>query len=83
MSLIDIRRRLEWLQAASSPEAPTRVLTDAAIGDVAADMRAADALANWRTWIATGRASVSNGVLCPTLLEMTESEGVTSHITAH
>lgn len=46
-------------------------------------MEAADALADWRTWVAQGRASVRNGVLCITLPEMTEAQWTAEHVTAH
>ena len=58
-------------------------LTDRAIGDVAGDLEAADALANWRAWVARGKATVVNGVLCIARPEMTAQEWAAAHVTAH
>lgn len=83
MKLIDLERRLAHIEAARSITAPTRILTDRVIGDPAGDLEAADALANWRQWVAQGRATVRHGVLCVTRPEMTAREWAKAHITAH
>lgn len=53
---IDLKRRLAHVEAARFVSAPARILTDRSIGDLAGDLKAADALANWRQWVAQGRA---------------------------
>ena len=83
MSLIDFGRRLARLEAARYVGAPTTLLTNAPIGDAAGDLRAADAVANWQRWIAQGKATMSNGVLCFTGPEMTAEEWEAVHITAY
>lgn len=63
MKLIDLERRLAQIEAARSITAPTALLTDAPIGDPAGEFEVADALVNWRHWVAKGKATISNGVL--------------------
>lgn len=82
MKLIDLERRLAHVEAARSVTAPTRVLTDRAIGDPAGDLEAADALANWTQWVAQGRATVRSGVLCLSRSEMTAQDWSATHVTA-
>lgn len=83
MKLIDLERRLAHIEAARSVTAPTRILTDPAIGDPAGDLEAADALAKWRQWVAQGRATVRHSVLCLTQPEMTAEDGAAEHVIAH
>lgn len=83
MKLIDLERRLAHIEAARSVSAPTRILTDCALGDPAGDLEAADALANWRQWVAQGRATVRHGVLCLNRPTMTAGEWAAAHVTAH
>ncbi|MCJ2138022.1 hypothetical protein MKK69_28900, partial [Methylobacterium sp. J-026] len=66
MSVIDLERRLARIEAGRRGGAPTALLTDHPIGDVAGDLAAADALTNWQRWAAQGKATVNNGVLCLT-----------------
>ena len=83
MSLIDLERRLARLEAARYVGSPTALLTDSPIGDQAGDLRAADALANWRWWIAQGKATMSNGVLCLTGPELSAAEWAAAHVTVN
>ena len=82
MKLIDLERRLAHVEAARSVTAPTRILTDRALGDPAGDLEATDALANWRQWVAQGRATVRHGVLCIDRPLMTTGEWAVAHATA-
>lgn len=82
MSLIDLERRLARLEAARSTTAPTAILSDRPIGDQAGDLEATGALANWRQWVAQGRATVRNGVLCLSGPEMTVEEWAAVHVGA-
>ena len=54
--------------------APDGYPADDPIDDAAGDLRAADALANWQRWIAHGKATVTNGVLCLLGPELTADE---------
>lgn len=83
MSLIDLERRLARLEAARHVGTPTALITDTPIGDATGDLRAADALANWQRWIAQGKATMSNGVLCFTGPEITAEEWEAVHVTAY
>lgn len=83
MSLIDLRRRLERLEATRRVTAPTRILTDRPIGDEGSEAAAVYGLANWRALIAQGRASVMGDVLCLTSPEMTAEEWAAAHVTEH
>lgn len=83
MSLIDLERRLARLEAARYVGAPTALLTDAPIGDPAGDREAADAVANWRQWVAQGCATVQRGVLCLARVEMTTEEWAAVHVTGN
>ena len=83
MKLIELERRLAHVEAARSVYAPTRILTDRALGDPACDLEAADALANWRQWVAQGRATVRHGVLCLAQPEMTAAAWTAAHVTTH
>lgn len=83
MRLIDLERRLTALEATRGTAPPTAILTDRPIGDPAGDLEAADALANWRAWVARGRATVINGVLCAVRPPLTEAEWVAAFVTVH
>ncbi|MBE7204320.1 MAG: hypothetical protein INR70_41910 [Parafilimonas terrae] len=83
MSIIDLERRLARIEAGRRTGAPTTLLTDDPIGDPAGDLRAADALAHWQRWIAQGKATVSNGVLCLAGPELTADEWTARHVTEH
>ena len=83
MSLVDLERRLARLEAARYDGAPTALLSDDPIGDAAGDLRAADALANWQRWVARGKATVSNGVLCLLSPELTADEWAARFVTEH
>ena len=83
MSIIDLERRLARIEAGRRTGAPTALLSDHPIGDAAGDLRADDALANWQRWIAQGKASVSNGVLCLVGPEMTTEEWADRFVTEH
>ncbi|MCJ2133792.1 hypothetical protein MKK69_06870, partial [Methylobacterium sp. J-026] len=63
--------------------APTALLTDHPIGDVAGDLAAADALTNWQRWAAQGKATVNNGVLCLTGPELSPDEWAAQFVTEH
>jgi hypothetical protein len=81
VKLIELERRLAHVEAARSITAPTRILTDRAIGDPAGDLEAADVLANWRQSVAQGRATVRHGVLCLNQPEMTAVEWADRFVT--
>lgn len=83
MSVIDLERRLARIEASRGTGAPTAILTDRAIGDPAGDLEAADALVNWRQWVAQGRATVRHGVLCLNRPEMTAKEWAAAHVEAY
>lgn len=83
MSLVDLERRLARLEAAHYTGAPTAILSDDPVDDAAGDLRAADAIANWPRWIAQGKATISNGVLCLIGPELTAEEWAARHVTAH
>lgn len=83
MSIIDLERRLARIEAGRGTGAATSILSDRPIGDPAGDLEAADALANWRQWIAQGRTTIRNGVLCLHRPEMTAEEWAAAHVTAH
>lgn len=83
MKLIDLERRLAQIEATRSISAPTSILTDRTIGDPAGDFEAADAMMNWQRWVAQGRATVRNGVLCLSRPEMTVEEWGAAHVTAN
>jgi hypothetical protein len=83
MSIIDLERRLARIEAGRRTGAPTAILSDDPIGDAAGDLRAADALANWQRWVAQGKATVSNGVLCLIGPEMTAEEWAARFVTEH
>lgn len=83
MSLVDLERRLSRLEAARHIGAPTALLSDHPIGDAAGDLRAPDALTNWQRWVAQGKATVSNGVLCLVGPELTAEEWAARFATEH
>ena len=83
MSIIDLERRLARIEAGRRTGAPTVILSDAPIGNAAGDLRAADALADWQRWVAQGRATVSNGVLCLLSPELTADEWAARFVTEH
>lgn len=72
MSLADLRRRLERLEATQHTGAPTKIVANYPVEDE----EAADALRNWRQWVKDGRASVGGSVIylmhpMPTIAEWT------------
>jgi hypothetical protein len=83
MSFVDLERRLARLEAARHTGAPMALLSDHPIGDTAGDLRAADALANWQRWIAQGKATASNGVLCLVGPELSAEEWAARFVTEH
>ena len=83
MSIIDLERRLARIEARRWTGAPTAILTDDPIGDVAGDLRAADAHTNWQRRVVQGRATVSNGVLCLIGPELTADEWAVRFVTEH
>jgi hypothetical protein len=83
MSIIHLERRLARIEAGRRTGAPTAILTDRPIGDPASDLEAADALTNWQRWIAQGKATARNGVLCLTRQEMTDEEWMARYVTEH
>lgn len=83
MKLIDLERRLAQAEAPRSITAPAHILTDRAIGDPAGASVWIDALANWRQWVAQGRAAVRHGVLRLTQPEMTAEEWPAEHVIAY
>lgn len=82
MSIIDLERRLARLEAARHVGVPTALLSDLPIGDAAGDLAAADAMANWQRWVAQGKATVTNGVLCLSGPELTAEEWADQFVTA-
>lgn len=79
MSVVDLRRRLDRIEAARHVGAPTRVMADSPITDDEADA----ALANWGILLAQGRATVLNGVLyLAGTGEKSEVEWAARHVTA-
>ena len=83
MSIIDLERRLARIEAGRRAGAPTSLLSDDPIDDAAGDLRAADALTNWQRWVAQGRATVSNGVLCLLGPELTADKWAARFVTEH
>ncbi|MDP4006531.1 hypothetical protein [Methylobacterium sp. NEAU K] len=83
MSIIDLERRLARIEAGRRTGAPAAILSDHPIDDVAGDLAAADAFANWQRWVAQGKATVSNGVLCLISPEMTGDEWAARFVTEH
>ena len=83
MSIIDLERRLARIEASRRTGAPTALLSDAPIGDVAGDLAATDALTNWQRWVAQGKATVSNGVLCLIGPELAADEWAARFVTEH
>lgn len=83
MKLIDLERRLARLEAGRMMGAPTAILSDHPIDDVAGDLAAADAFTNWQRWVALGKATISNGVLCLSGPELTAEEWAARFVTEH
>lgn len=83
MSVVNLRRRLARIEAGRSSGPPTAILTDRPIGDAAGNLEAADALVNWQAWVAQGRATTRNGVLCLLGTELTEQEWAAQYVTKH
>ena len=83
MSVVDFRRRLARIEADRSVGPPTTVLTDRPLGDPAGDLELADALANWQAWVAQGRVTIRNGVLCLIGPELAADEWAARFVTEH
>lgn len=76
MSLADLRRRLERIEAIHVVEAPMSIMADRPMDDE----EGAVALRNWRRWTADGRATLHKGVLCISdQHEPTEAEWTTQY----
>lgn len=74
-----LERRLAQIEASRIVEAPSRILA----GHPMTGEEAADALANWRTLVASGEASVMGGTLCILEPVLTEEEWAALHQTKH
>jgi hypothetical protein len=59
VTVITLRKRLERIEASRHQGDPVRIMTNRPLQDG----EAADALANWRDWVANGRANVAGNVL--------------------
>jgi hypothetical protein len=81
MSIIDLERRLARIEAGRRTGAPTTTLSDRPVGDPAGTLEVTGALTNWQRWLAQGKATVSNGVLCLTSPEMTAEEWAERYVT--
>ncbi|TNC16428.1 hypothetical protein FF100_04060 [Methylobacterium terricola] len=80
MSLADLRRRLERVEAIHVVEAPRAILADRPMGDE----EGVAALRDWRRWTADGRASLHRGILY--IVEPrspTEAEWAADHLQRH
>jgi hypothetical protein len=83
VSTIDLERRLARIEAGRRTSAPTVLLSNDPIDDTLGGLRAADSLANWQRWVALGKATVSNGVLCLVGPELVADEWAARFVTEH
>ncbi|MCF4123819.1 hypothetical protein [Methylobacterium sp. SyP6R] len=80
MSLADLRRRLERVEAIHVVEAPRAILADRPMSDE----EGAAALRDWRKWAADGRASLHRGILyIAEPRSPTEAEWAADHLQPH
>ena len=79
MSVIDLRRRLDRIEASNRTGAPTGILANRPFEDEEAPVM----LANWQVLVAQGRASLSGNVLCILEPEMTLDEWAERHVAPH
>ena len=81
MSIADVRRRLNRIEAGHREGAPHAVFTDRP--DDETDPRPQPSLAEWQAWIADGLGTVRHGVLCVVGHELTPEEWADRHVTPH